>query len=291
MEVYYDLSQSPATHDIVYFLARAEDLRIQNGHKDLQVRIVDGDRMMTPRDVLYTHERKQWRIHNLLVPVCRLLPSVTDVSMGLGKQTIPYSAIEKPRAAIFKSPEIARSIVVKAIETYANPVTISIRQTDFNAIRNSRMKEWLIVASWLLDNGYTPIFIPDIEAEIIGKSHEHDYPVYRAATYNHALRLALYELSVANLMTSGGFFGMSMLCDIPMMAFKLVTPNLGACTAEYLTRISITPAADWGQYKKLFWEQDTADFIIPQLEKHLPMFCERERPLHHDVYKLTQRVQ
>lgn len=290
MEVFYDLSKSPVTHDIVYFLARAEDLRVGRGEPDLQIRIVDGNRNLTPRDQLYSVERKRWRVDNLLYPVCRLLPSVTDVSFGVGEQTIPYSAFDKPRAPVFGAPVIALNIVSRFLENIENPVTITIRQTDFQAIRNSRFKEWAEVARWLYANGYTPIFIPDIEAEMDGTTYQHEFTAYRPAAYNHALRLALYELSVVNLMTSGGFFGMGMLCDIPLMAFKLATETIPACTSAYLTRISLTPEADWGAYKKLYWEQDIAAFITQQLDLELPKFVERQKPVADDVLTLRRRT-
>ena len=286
MKIFYELNKSPATHDIVYFLARA----CESG-EDLQVRIVKGNRLLSPRDQLYSLERKEWRIHNLLIPVARLAKGVTGVTVvDEGEQTIPYVPPNTPCKPIFKAPEFALNIVNKAFSEIKNPVTINIRQSDFNPIRNSRRTEWMEVCKWLEKNGYTPVIIPDYEAELLGDSWDFPYITYRAAAHSHALRLAAWESSVANLGVTNGPMMMGFMSEAPMMVFKMVVPGITVCSEEYLKKIAMSPSDDWGEFKRIYWEADKADFIIDRLEHELPVFSKPKTLYIKDLYSLRKRV-
>lgn len=270
MEAFYDLAQSPATHDFVFWLAQAEYMRRDGGDKTLTVRFVPGNRQFSDRDLYYTPERRNWRIDNLLIPLAWLVPSVIDASRGKGVQTWGYTPAGMVFPPIFKAPKLAREIVDKLIPK--NAVTISLRTSDFEPSRNSRHEEWVKVAGWLRDKGLTPIFVPDAEADMRGTSPNLPFPEYLAASHNFALRLALYERARLNLITVGGPFATCLLSDVPMMGFKMHVPGLATCTKDHLRKVGIAPESDWSTLanrKQTFWEDDTAEFIIPAVEKRL----------------------
>lgn len=275
MEAFYDLSKSPATHDMVNWLVRAEEARIAAGAPDLQVRFVPGVRMTSIRDKFYTPERRNWRVQHLLTQLAWLLPSVTDVSMGSGEQTLSYANPGEPKKPIFKAPAHAMQIVSDMLPK--NSVSITLRQSDFEPLRNSKLGEWLKVASWLKNNGYNPIIVPDAEADMRGMCEELPYYTYRAAAHCFALKLALYEQCPMNLMINSGTMLLGLHSDIRMMAFKLFVDGVPCCSESWMRKAGFTPDHNWGPHKHLFWEDDSARNILPEIQKHMTATVERMR--------------
>lgn len=285
MVIYYSLAKSPATHDFVNFLVRAEEARIAEGAEYIDLKIVPGRRVQSPRDVAYSFERKVWRIHNLLMPLARCLPSVRSVSLGDGEQKLSYLNFKEPVPPVLEAPAVARSIVSAYLNGIEKPVTITLRQSEFETVRNSNLHEWERVAAWLINNGYTPIYVPDGEALMLGEAKLF-YKSYTPASMSPEIRLALYEQTVCNLMTTGGPMVLSLMSDVPLMAWKLIVSGLQCTTEEHMRRSAMSPQDDWGPYKKLYWEEDKAAFIIPQLKEWLPRMEQRPMKKWPDVFSL-----
>ena len=288
MELFYDLKKSPPTHDFINFLVRAEQARISSGSDSIQVRFVHGSRQQSPRDIEYSQERREWRIQNLLMPLAWLLPSVTDVSFGEGEQTLSYLNFKEPQQPVLKAPAAAKSIVSKSLSGMKNPVSITLRQSDFETVRNSRASEWEKVGKWLKKNGYTPVIVPDAEADMLGRHPALPFYTYRPASHNVAMRLALYEHCVCNLMTTGGPMLAALFSDAPLMAFKLIVPGLQCTTEAHMRKSGMAPEHDWGEFKRLYWEDDFAEGIIGRLEAELPRFLGRSNTVVDDVFSLRK---
>ena len=277
MRAAYDLAKSPPTHDFVNWLARAEAARIAAGEDALEVAIVPGVRRISPRDFAYTQERRAWRIQHLLAPLAWLMPSVASVVVvEEGEQQLSYGNPGRPLAPIFRAPAHALEQVRAWLP--ANAVTITLRESDFEPVRNTSRNDWLRVAVWLKANGYEPVIIPDAEAEMRGE----DFPaghgrVYHAAAHCVGLRLALYELASMNLMTNSGVMVMALHADVPLMCFRLEVPEVPCCHREHLVRSGFSPAHDWStnrHAKRLFWERDTFDNVTRALRLYMPANAE-----------------
>lgn len=271
MDAYYDLGKSPATHDFVNWLVRAERQRKSQGADTLNVYLVPGARLYSDRDKQYTPEQREWRVQNLLMPLARLVPSVRNVGYGDGLQDLPYGPPGFAAESIFKAPSAARQVVAKL--TPPNAVTITLRNSDFEPMRNSRQGEWEKVGDWLQEHGYNPIFIPDMEADMRGKHAPTRFAEYVAASYNFALRLALWESAKLNLMVNGGPMAMALHSDVSALVFKAFVPEVYQCSNKAASaRTGYSPHTDWctaGYTKKVFWEDDTAKNVIPVLAEHL----------------------
>lgn len=278
----YDLSKSPVTYDFVHWLANVERQRLAKGEKEVTVRFVLGDRQVTERDQHFTPERKAWRLHNLLVPLCRLLPAVTKYEIGTdGWQDIPYKP-EVPVAGgeILKSSEAAQSVISAWLRQDKPVVTITIRQSDLQTSRNSNFAEWMKVAAWLREKGVLPVFIPDTEATMVGEAPRiQHFRTCVPAAMSVDLRLALYERAVLNCFTSGGPFGLALYSGAPFLLCKTVVPEIRSCSEETQKKLGYTPEAFSGPYQRIFWCEDTFEELKPKLEEMLPACLERPREL------------
>ena len=281
MDAFYDLAKSPVTHDFLNWLVRVEQERIKSGAETLQIRFVRGRRYFSYRDYLYSDERRDRRVYELLFPLARLLPSVTDVCMAdEGGQTLSYKNFSVSQKPVLKASAIDRSAVAHFLSEFENPVTLTIRQTDFEHARNTNNEEWGKVLEWLIKHDCSPIVIPDMESELTGRltGLEQDFIHYPAAAFSPGIRLALYELSTLNLMTTGGPMVLALFSDVPMMAFKLIVDGINCCTPQHMINSAMSPNDDWGDRKHLYWEDDTAVNVIERLSHELPRFKEMAKP-------------
>lgn len=293
--VFYDLRESPPTHDFINWLVRAEHWRRLHKASDLQVVIYRGSRQRSNRDFAYSAERRERKIYDLLVPLARLLPCVKDVFVTdpdeIGKQQFSYLNLEQIVPPTLKAPLIAHSIVGNFLKDRRKLVTITIRDSDFESNRNSNLQQWIVVASWLSEKGYDVVWVPDAEAIMNGITYSHIL-LYHAAAFCPDIRLALYEQAVCNLITTGGPMLMLLHSEAPMMAFKMLVDGIKCCSEKYMRPSKMTPDDIWADNKRFFWKDDKADLIIPELEKFLPTLEKLHKPKEKaDVFKLRYDYQ
>jgi hypothetical protein len=287
MVSYYDLNESPPTHDFCNWLIRVEQERRAKKEPFVDIVIVPGSRMRSPRDHVYSIQRKIWRIDNLLAPLARCLPSARNISTGEGKQTLSYLNPCAPVVTpVLKAPPVAASIVASYLENKPRPVSITLRQSEFEPIRNSTAAEWRKTASWLEENGYTPIVVPDGEALMTGSADTLGRAPYAPAAMSPELRLALYEQCVCNLMTTGGPMVLALMAEVPLMAWRLIVPGIPCATTNHMRMSAMSPEHYWGPYKKLYWTTDSAEVVTRDLEKWLPVMEQRGIPVPEDVFSL-----
>ena len=167
---------------------------------------------------------------------------------------------------------------------------MTIRQSPWETVRNSNVKELERVCNWLSDNEYTPIVVPDSEAYMTGNQWKHDFESCSQAAMSPELRLALYEQCVTNIMTNCGCVVQALMADVPLVAFKMVVPGVQCCQPDHLRASSMSEEDDWGPYKRLVWKDDVAENMIPELEKMMPIFSGKNREKPKDFYSIRKAV-
>src|SRR5262249_12231384 len=177
---FYDLKVAPVTFGFLWFLASAELHRRRCSLKSIHVVIVPGphDGVRRERDdyemVIDPHAR-QARIHNILVPACRLLPTCTALTLASSRAEGAYlrSVVARcvlpidyePALPVFSGPhsclEAARqgetdiaclrapAEELRAIDAWTKVnaggrhiVTLTLRRYGYMPARNSNLSAW-----------------------------------------------------------------------------------------------------------------------------------------------------
>lgn len=268
MLAFYDLNKSPATYDFTHWLANVEFIRKNENDPSLQVGFILGDRQKTERDISFSAERKLWRLHNLLVPLCRAVPSVNGYAVGCGgKQTIGYAPIQPIARKCFDAPPDAK-IVAKTWQK-GKYVTISIRRMDFQEYRNSNLDEWRRVAKWLQAHSYYVVIVPETEDCLSGAVSMPEFDQCWPAAINPMVRLALYQGAAMNYFVCGGPFSLALYSASPFYMCKLFHPKYEAVKPETHKRLGLYPGAPLHPGQIISDSVDTADAIISETRQFL----------------------
>lgn len=300
--LFYDLEVSPITYDFCFSLINAELIRARRRLDHIEVVIVPG-----PADGLRTEdedyetavdpENRRWRIANILLPLCRLVPSVSGVTLcatrrqatairGLSgthlyprdywprfpRPHTPNEVLDAARggkiARPFRAPEQARRYVRRWLLPVAGrrAVTITLRQYEFMPRRNSNLVAWGKLAEFLEGEGFAPVFVPDADAafdplpDVIKK-----FPVFTDAAMNVELRMALYEAAWLNMLVNNGPFGCAAFSDSPYLMFKILTPGVRMTCQAYMKslgyEIGVTPPF-CSPFQKWVWEDDDLPVLM-----------------------------
>lgn len=296
---FYDLAVSPATYDIVAFLVLAELRRREVRCTQVHVVIVPGPNEGFRDDVTpYDAGDKQWRLRQILVPCCWLVPSCRQVTVctsrdearalqvAVARHVFPrgYTVrcpIEKyyfshiveatNGGAILPSIEAtaqARRFIGDWIARWADGrklVTITLRESSYQQTRNSSMKEWAAFVRGLDRSKYLPVVIRDIERAFEGHPPGFDgAALFNEVVWNVELRAALYESSFLNLMVNNG---PALLCLLNgkcrYIMFKLA-PGCGAASEHFWRNVGIEPGRQLPmatKFQRIVWEDDTFETI------------------------------
>jgi hypothetical protein len=311
LQAFYDLDKSPPTFDFLVFLALAELARRRRGLEALRVIFVpgqaDGFRAFTPRDRMFERGRKEWRLHNVLAPACRLVSAslepvlctnreealrfeglaagavfpegyrvdrpLVDYHLGgllhIGSKGVEVRVLEAPAQAL---------VLIRRWLTRHAPgrpvVTISLRESDFEPERNSDAASWVRVAQWLEDKGFMPVIVPDTEALLNGAGEWRGTgAVCHPAALNLELRAALYAESHLNLMLSGGN---AFLCVLSARAryvmFLRVIESLYIWSDAGHRRHGMVPGeqlAFAGEFQRAAWAGDGYEQVVAEAQAML----------------------
>ncbi len=301
---FYDLESGPVTYDFIQFLVLAEKFRRLNGNRHLQVVFVPGGhqgfRNRTERDHFLSEGRKEWRLVQLLMHACYLVPACVGVTRlrsrdeanavlartaaanvfpggySLANPICPYLlsfvvqfATPGPDIRTLRAPPLARALAQAYFRELAGEtpvVTITLRQSDFQPQRNSRLDEWLAFAGRCRGRGYYPVFIPDTEAVLQGRSAAlPGFPVFDLAALSIGIRAAAYEASWHNMMVNSGPYT---LCLYDRSAgysmFKLLVPDIMTTSAAFHVAQGTAPGTQVpfaGPRQRWVWEDDSLDAI------------------------------
>lgn len=305
----YDLKAGPVTYDFIQFLVLAEKFRNVSGKKRLHVLIVPGDhrgfRNHSQRDRRLDDTRKEWRLRQLVMRSCHLVPACAGVTrfhsrdaakaflagldaessvfppaFDIDEPVCPYLlafimqfAAGAPDIRSLQAPPVASGLVRRVYRELAGEkpvVAITLRQSDFQERRNSRMDQWLQFAASCRAQGLFPIFIPDTEAVLCGAPTRVDgFPVLALAALSIGFRAAAYQESWLNMLANGGPYTLCLYnARARFSMFKLLVPGIMTASSEYHMANGLVPGTQLpfaGPLQRLVWDDDS----LKALEKEL----------------------
>ena len=295
LNTYYDLKYGPCTFDFATYLVLANAVRQSIKHESMSVTIVcDRFRKKTYRDHKLLETHKDWRVKHILSRLPFLIPQVSNLDMvkkpleeikfpafpgGYPPHpqdttwTMPYGfkllknyfGNKEINLRPFRSSEGAKDLINTVFND--NVITITLRTSKFEPLRNSNLSEWYKVYLELKKMKFRPIVIPDFD-DYMGDQDfaKYDWEIYAPAVMDIDLRLALYEKSADNLCIQNGTSTLLMFSDCRYHMFKILTEEVSATSASHLKRtIGIDigePLAFSTTDQQWIWENDDADKIL-----------------------------
>ena len=306
---FYDLEVSPTTFDITAFLVLAELERNTIGCSTLHIIIVpssdegfcsnDLERYHRSGESSYNSDTLHWRLRNILVPCCWLIPSCQNITVctsreeaqgienSLVKHVFPKqytvcSPVENydakhiidavsqkaflpsiqatPQARFFVSTWIQTNVAERKL------ITINLRDCAYQLGKNSIAKQWGSFANSLDPAIYCPVVIRDIDAAFKPVSPEFKgIHIFPEIVWNLELRAALYELSYLNMFVGNG--PDAMCCYNRKTRFiKLRTSasSLGGASEQYLKSCAMRSGTQlkWATpFQRLAWEDDKLEVL------------------------------
>jgi len=306
---FYDLEVSAPTFDIVAFLALAEIERKKIGCDSLHTVIVPGSNKGFHRKYIEEYlqfgtlnsavDRLSWRVRNLLVPCCWLIPSCRKVTVCASReeaQAFQSSLVRHifpkgytvrfpkkyysfdlmlaaasqgaPLSPVRATPQALRYVSdwIQSNTNGRKAVTITLRECMCRRDRNSNLKAWGQFARGLDHDIYCPVIVRDIEAVFRPLPAELEgLTIFSEPCWNIELRAALYELSYLNLFVINGPLA---LCQYNRrtryLVFKIITPSCSETTEQYIRSSGLEPGSQLKYataFQKWIWEDDKLEVI------------------------------
>jgi len=306
---FYDLAVSPATFDIVTFLVLAELERKKAGCRAMHVVIVPGtNEGFHEGGSPYGAEEKRWRLRNVLVPCCWLIPACQQVTVctsreearvfeaslvscaypwgytvrfpkdGYTLRTVVTTSRETDLPSIHATSEAVRLLGdwINSTSGGRKVVTITLRECSYERDRNSDLEAWGAFARGLDSTLFFPVVLRDTETAFEASPSSLDgLRVFPEVVWNIELRAALYELSYLNLFMINGpatlcIFNQRARC----ISFQMITPSCGATTEAHFRSAGLEPGSQfpWATpLQRIVWEADRLEVI----EAAFGEMCER----------------
>ena len=303
LHAFYDFRVAPHSFDVATFLVEAERERLDRQLDSIHVVIVSPSNQREYRSYFMPHldvERARWRLNNIILPSCRLLPSVQTVTVcddgDLPEWILRQSTenlfpenytLETPLPAnpfppvtiasnlgqsfqfIEASPQ-ARQYARQWLDTRANGrkcVPITLRESPYNPQRNSDLTVWGQIAQHLRAAGHFPFILRDIDKAL------DDYPPEfeeisscPEAVFNLELRMALYEEShICAFVANGPAWACSLNRNVQYLYF--VTGDWVDTNPPGMHKLGIgvgrtPPFAN--HFQKWLWDGQDADIFMDE---------------------------
>jgi len=306
----YDLNAMPTSYDIAWFLAAAEVERRDRGLAGVHVVISLFDRPFRHAKPAGHEDHVDeadmlWRVENIIVPCCSLLPSCASYSLMPSPlatarllsqvrhlwpeqwqspnrrptltQIYNHAISGLNRLKIggpLRAPTRGRGYVRDWIEKTAGGrslVVITLRNHHGGPARNSDLASWLAFADSLDRARFLAIFVPDtLHALSADPVDYHGHVLFAPAAHNMGLRLALHEAAYLNLSVSNGPAYLSVLDEASRyLMFKILVPGLHLTSAEHLAAQGFpkdTTPAFATAFQKWVWEDDQTSTLHREFE-------------------------
>jgi hypothetical protein len=250
--VFFDLEISPITFDVVTGLATAELHRRRHGFSEIHAVVVPGKADGLKQDaadyaVVVGKDALRWRIHNILVPVFRLLPSCSGYTVCSSRREayrnwfvgagnvfptgysvafptgFDYSGVANAARAgeavlpVFRATAKGLEYIRRFLQPRAagrRVVVLNLRNYAFMPGRNSNDANWYAFARELDKSQWLPVFVLDTDVALDPKPAElKEFVVCDAVPFNIELRMALYELADLTMGVTQGPFELCWLND------------------------------------------------------------------------------
>ncbi len=299
LHAFYDFAGCAPTFNFALFLAHAEAYRKAQGLEGIVTVIVPASPLPFPAWYPLNQEAQRWRLWNILMPLCHLLPSwrggmiassrsealhlertlarnIFPPDYSTCRPTIDYNFLGRISGhhapPCFTAPDAARALVNGVLTRKAagrRVVTISLRETNtINKDRNSNLTDWLAFAESLDPDRYFPIVIRDQDKALATppprlKRHLH----LPEAAWSLEFRTALYEASHANLGVNNGPMLLCLLTPLAKcLIFKMLSMVSDITTPAYLrTHAGLEPGAQSefaAPQQRFVWSDDTFETIL-----------------------------
>jgi len=246
LHVIYDLTFASISYDFAFFLAAAE--AYGNMHLVTKIHLtiikpktgVSASHNWTEYLSSVSIESMDWRINHMLIPIITISPSVVSYSVVPNSSSIAiqasnnlvfpegYGDLHNPiphydyvfrmlgehdfhgfhpseQAKIYVKQWLASKKITSKI------ISITIRDYKYDASRNSAFQSWVDFADYLEKDGYSVIFIPDLENCWDDKYKEIKQYSFSEICWNLELRTAFYELCELNYFYSSGISTLALL--------------------------------------------------------------------------------
>jgi hypothetical protein len=247
----------------------------------------------------YEIDSMRWRLRNILVPCCWLIPSCRQITVcssrseaeqmeaRLARRIFPrgYSvrfpnsdyliasvlSAAKRGVALpsIQAPDAARRYVGDWIHSKFSGrkvITITLRECSYQHDRNSNLDAWSEFARNLDLSRFAPIFVRDTEVGLDSLPERlARMPVFAEASWNVELRCSLYELSFLNMgINMGPFVLCTLNKKVNYLMFKVLTASCGATTEEYYRRLGLPNSSQlpWATpTQRYVWDEDRLEII------------------------------
>jgi tetratricopeptide (TPR) repeat protein len=306
---FYDLQMSPVTFDFFQFLILADLDRRARGLGKLHVVIIPEATDIRKKFVLdrFDEVDMNWRIRQILVPGCSLMPSCGGLVTVCGSRTeaanfflmaglnvFPEgSSIENsiPRFQLseitavhvcgetwssLKATSQAVDMVRSWIKSRANGrrvISITLREAGYGNEKNSNIAEWARFAHSLDADKYLPVVIRDTYAVNEMVPEELDgLTFFNEIAVNIELRMAFYEECYLNLMTNGGPLALCILNhNVRCLSFKPMVKSWHDSTARGLQAAVGVAVGDQPHFQNSFQRWVWADDNYEVIQKYFDM--------------------
>lgn len=284
----YDLARCPPTYDAVAFLVLAEVERLRRGDAHMDIRILPGPAGGFRADSLWprsVEERVKIR-DRVLVPLCGLLPSARTVEVAadrreyMGEWGVGEYYVGLPRIVGVLRGGGAWCRPLRASGrpnalTGRRVVTLTLREASHWPVRNSRVDEWMLAASEIVEMGFAVAIIRDsrlADTPLVGDGSPWLVQLADAAT-NVSLRAAWYGTAILNVGVSNGPMWMSIFMDAPTLMLRPTTNAAGGCYDDaFYARFGLPRGSQLPNsppHQRLCWQEDTCANIVHAVEEML----------------------
>lgn len=298
---FYDLDIHPISFDIGWFVVCADLEREKRGLERLHVVFVPMadpfNRPMPPGyDAIVDLRSRFYRFENIVIPFAMMLPSASGYTVcdtreqaALYRRIAPHrfpadgerpSHPEYSQAIMrdlpkgrkewgFRAHPQALRYVRQWLATNVGerkPIVITLRQYKVDAERNSDPESWTAFCRSLAGTEYCPVIVPDTDhAFDPSENWYREFPVFEAACWNIALRMAIYESAYLNLYVNTG---PALLCYLGSVCryvfFKVVFDGVHLASTAFLKQLGFerdTSPCYATPFQKWVWEPDTLEII------------------------------
>lgn len=305
--VVYDLEVLPASFDFATFLIRAELHRKEMGLDNIALVIKAGNFAGLSARANLNHGEKNgnWRVHHILIPMAQLLPSCRDILYVadvdqmrtiIGKnnsfptdlncradfnnyalEPLNQMARAGQEVRLFKAPEQAKEFVRQFINAHQiqQPfICISLREYAHQTSRNSCLEIYRRLAEIAAARGLGVVVVRDTAMAMSTTLDWKNIEECPVASFDVAIRLAIYESATLNVsVSSGPSCGLMLLSQkTDFMMTHIVDNTQWLSNEEFLEkRQGIKNGKQFpfsGKFQKICWSTDK-NHIQEHFEKML----------------------
>lgn len=277
LNVLYDLGDRPPQYDFFTFLAQIKTA--VKGHSLHVVFVPSEEGGYAPvgkyGESEFNEAEGLYRLIHICLPACMIygvthtiLPSRDaplpsgDWLEGVNISHAKLIEIWKETGELYRPKATLRSseLVGEYMKQFDKPViTITLRETWREKIKNSRRDDWLEFAQRIAPH-FQPVFVPDTSRAF--HAWDHPFPIFPVAAIDLDTRLALYEQADMNCFTANGPGNMCWWTDVPFLFFN--TRVEGYWTEEEWIANGLpigTQPPYLKERQKVIWEVDSIDVI------------------------------